>query len=69
MWNEYSPYVHLMHYFHLNPELAYLCTSQRISAKDALDAEYFWTDPRPADPQTYGSSLSLLLKPFPIKLF
>jgi len=26
--------------------------SQRISAKDALDAEYFWTDPRPAEPHT-----------------
>jgi len=26
--------------------------SQRISAKDALDAEYFWTDPPPANPDT-----------------
>ncbi|XP_047317845.1 cyclin-dependent kinase C-2-like [Impatiens glandulifera] len=26
--------------------------SQRISAKDALDAEYFWTDPLPCDPKT-----------------
>ncbi|KAF8719882.1 hypothetical protein HU200_024643 [Digitaria exilis] len=29
--------------------------SQRISAKDALDAEYFWTDPPPANPDTYNS--------------
>ncbi|KAK4408355.1 Cyclin-dependent kinase C-2 [Sesamum angolense] len=26
--------------------------SQRISAKDALDAEYFWTDPLPCDPKS-----------------
>ncbi|KAK3020966.1 hypothetical protein RJ639_046953 [Escallonia herrerae] len=26
--------------------------SQRISAKDALDAEYFWIDPLPCDPKT-----------------
>ncbi|XP_031279793.1 cyclin-dependent kinase C-2-like isoform X2 [Pistacia vera] len=25
---------------------------QRISAKDALDAEYFWTDPLPCDPKS-----------------
>ncbi|KAK6923397.1 Protein kinase domain, partial [Dillenia turbinata] len=29
----------------LNPE-------KRISAKDALDAEYFWTDPLPCDPKS-----------------
>jgi hypothetical protein len=27
---------------------------QRISAKDALDAEYFWTDPLPCDPKRYN---------------
>ncbi|CAA2993396.1 cyclin-dependent kinase c-2 [Olea europaea subsp. europaea] len=27
--------------------------SQRISAKDALDAEYFWADPLPCDPKRY----------------
>jgi hypothetical protein len=27
---------------------------QRISAKDALDAEYFWTDPPPCDPKRFG---------------
>ncbi|XP_028112805.1 uncharacterized protein LOC114310896 isoform X2 [Camellia sinensis] len=26
--------------------------TQRISAKDALDAEYFWTDPLPCDPRS-----------------
>lgn len=26
--------------------------SQRISAKDALDAEYFWSDPLPCDPKS-----------------
>lgn len=26
--------------------------AQRISAKDALDAEYFWTDPLPCDPKS-----------------
>lgn len=26
---------------------------KRISAKDALDAEYFWTDPLPCDPKRY----------------
>ncbi|XP_031402106.1 cyclin-dependent kinase C-2-like [Punica granatum] len=26
--------------------------SKRISAKDALDAEYFWTDPLPCDPKS-----------------
>lgn len=26
--------------------------TQRISAKDALDAEYFWTDPLPCDPKS-----------------
>ncbi|KAF2537811.1 hypothetical protein F2Q68_00022994 [Brassica cretica] len=33
--------------------------SQRITAKDALDAEYFWTDPLPCDPKslpTYEAS-------------
>ncbi|KAA8544523.1 hypothetical protein F0562_022535 [Nyssa sinensis] len=27
-------------------------TCERISAKDALDAEYFWTDPLPCDPKS-----------------
>lgn len=29
------------------------CLVKRISAKDALDAEYFWTDPLPCDPKRY----------------
>ncbi|CAK7340348.1 unnamed protein product [Dovyalis caffra] len=28
------------------------CADLRISAKDALDAEYFWTDPLPCDPKS-----------------
>ncbi|CAL5374850.1 unnamed protein product [Camellia sinensis] len=27
---------------------------KRISAKDALDAEYFWTDPLPCDPRSFA---------------
>ncbi|KAL0370275.1 UNVERIFIED_CONTAM: Cyclin-dependent kinase C-2 [Sesamum angustifolium] len=36
--------------------------SQRISAKDALDAEYFWTDPLPCDPKSFLLFASLLFK-------
>ncbi|XP_028091017.1 cyclin-dependent kinase C-1-like isoform X1 [Camellia sinensis] len=32
---------------------------QRISAKDALDAEYFWTDPLPCDPRSLPKYESL----------
>lgn len=46
----------------LSPELVRLYTFQRISAKDALDAEYFWTDPPPAEPHTYGSFFILPAK-------
>uniref|UniRef100_A0A452Z0S0 Uncharacterized protein n=1 Tax=Aegilops tauschii subsp. strangulata TaxID=200361 RepID=A0A452Z0S0_AEGTS len=28
------------------------CTLQRISANEALDSEYFWTDPLPCDPKS-----------------
>ncbi|TKW27532.1 hypothetical protein SEVIR_3G263000v4 [Setaria viridis] len=40
------------HALDLLEKMLTLDPSQRISAKDALDAEYFWTDPRPADPHT-----------------
>lgn len=32
---------------------------QRITASEALDHEYFWTDPMPADPKTCVSFLWL----------
>ncbi|XP_028087244.1 cyclin-dependent kinase C-2-like isoform X3 [Camellia sinensis] len=32
---------------------------QRISAKDALGAEYFWTDPLPCDPRSFPKYESL----------
>lgn len=32
---------------------------QRITAKDALDAEYFWTDPLPCSPSRYGTRCML----------
>ncbi|EPS64414.1 hypothetical protein M569_10366, partial [Genlisea aurea] len=39
--------------------------AQRVSAKDALDAEYFWTDPLPCDPKSlpkYESSHEFQMK-------
>lgn len=43
-------------YFQFFLELIYHSFfSQRISAKDALDSEYFWTDPLPCDPKRYHS--------------
>ncbi|XP_019094228.1 PREDICTED: cyclin-dependent kinase C-2-like isoform X3 [Camelina sativa] len=47
------------HALELLEKMLVLDPSQRISAKDALDAEYFWTDPLPCDPKslpTYESS-------------
>ncbi|KAM7275822.1 hypothetical protein ACFE04_017688 [Oxalis oulophora] len=40
------------HAMELLEKMLVLDPSQRISAKDALDAEYFWTDPLPCDPKT-----------------
>ncbi|KAK6263456.1 hypothetical protein QUC31_009272 [Theobroma cacao] len=39
------------HALELLERMLMLDPSQRISAKDALDAEYFWTDPLPCDPK------------------
>ncbi|KAM7277466.1 hypothetical protein ACFE04_019332 [Oxalis oulophora] len=47
------------HALDLLDKMLMLDPSKRISAKDALDAEYFWTDPLPCDPKslpTYESS-------------
>ncbi|CAI0542274.1 unnamed protein product [Linum tenue] len=40
------------HALELLDKMLTLDPSQRISAKDALDGEYFWTDPLPCDPKT-----------------
>ncbi|XP_074557486.1 cyclin-dependent kinase C-2-like [Curcuma longa] len=40
------------HALELLEKMLTLDPSQRISAKDALDAEYFWTDPLPCDPRS-----------------
>ncbi|RZC65155.1 hypothetical protein C5167_008845 [Papaver somniferum] len=40
------------HAVELLDKMMTLDPSQRISAKDALDAEYFWTDPLPCDPKS-----------------
>ncbi|CAI0413608.1 unnamed protein product [Linum tenue] len=40
------------HAVELLEKMLTLDPEQRISAKDALDAEYFWTDPLPCDPKT-----------------
>ncbi|CAN1246806.1 Cyclin-dependent kinase C-2 [Linum grandiflorum] len=40
------------HALELLEKMLTLDPAQRISAKDALDAEYFWTDPLPCDPKT-----------------
>ncbi|EYU31006.1 hypothetical protein ABFS82_08G225800 [Erythranthe guttata] len=40
------------HALDLLDKMLVLDPSQRISAKDALDAEYFWSDPLPCDPKT-----------------
>lgn len=34
---------------------------QRITAKDALDAEYFWTDPLPCDPKRLDLPCTLVI--------
>jgi serine/threonine protein kinase len=41
------------HALELLEKMLVLDPAQRISAKDALDAEYFWTDPLPCDPKRY----------------
>jgi cyclin-dependent kinase 12/13 len=43
------------HALDLLDKMLVLDPSQRISAKDALDAEYFWTDPLPCDPKSLPS--------------
>ncbi|KAI8020744.1 Cyclin-dependent kinase C-2 [Camellia lanceoleosa] len=40
------------HALDLLEKMLTLDPSQGISAKDALDAEYFWTDPLPCDPRS-----------------
>ncbi|KAH9718707.1 hypothetical protein WN944_023708 [Citrus x changshan-huyou] len=40
------------HALELLEKMLMLDPSQRISAKDALDSEYFWTDPLPCDPKS-----------------
>ncbi|GMI75740.1 cyclin-dependent kinase C;1 [Hibiscus trionum] len=40
------------HALELLEKMLTLDPSQRICAKDALDAEYFWTDPLPCDPKS-----------------
>ncbi|GKV28849.1 hypothetical protein SLEP1_g37842 [Rubroshorea leprosula] len=40
------------HALQLLERMLTLNPSQRISAKDALEAEYFWTDPLPCDPKS-----------------
>lgn len=40
------------HALDLLDKMLTLDPNQRISAKDALDAEYFWTDPLPCDPKS-----------------
>lgn len=40
------------HALELLERMLTLDPSQRISAKDALDAEYFWSDPLPCDPKS-----------------
>ncbi|XP_028550674.1 cyclin-dependent kinase C-2-like [Dendrobium catenatum] len=40
------------HALELLERMLMLDPSQRISAKDALDAEYFWADPLPCDPKS-----------------
>ncbi|GAA0142271.1 non-receptor serine/threonine protein kinase [Lithospermum erythrorhizon] len=40
------------HAIDLLDKMLTLDPSQRITAKDALDAEYFWTDPLPCDPRS-----------------
>ncbi|KAL6583105.1 Cyclin-dependent kinase C-1 [Orobanche minor] len=40
------------HALDLLDKMLVLDPAQRISAKDALDAEYFWTDPLPCDPKS-----------------
>ncbi|KAM7262282.1 hypothetical protein ACFE04_021359 [Oxalis oulophora] len=40
------------HALNLLDQLLELDPSKRISAKDALDADYFWTEPLPSDPKS-----------------
>jgi len=43
------------HALELLEKMLTLDPSQRIPAKEALDAEYFWTDPLPCDPKSLPS--------------
>ncbi|XP_070031279.1 cyclin-dependent kinase C-2-like isoform X2 [Nicotiana tomentosiformis] len=49
------------HALDLLDKMLTLDPSQRICAKDALDAEYFWTDPLPCDPRRCTSFTSTFL--------
>ena len=49
------------HALELLEKMLVLDPSQRISAKDALDADYFWTDPLPCDPKRYRIALSFVI--------
>ncbi|RZB67351.1 Cyclin-dependent kinase C-2 isoform B [Glycine soja] len=44
------------HALELLEKMLTLDPAQRITAKDALDAEYFWTDPLPCDPKRQRKS-------------
>ncbi|XP_073105256.1 cyclin-dependent kinase C-2 isoform X2 [Elaeis guineensis] len=46
------------HALELLERMLTLDPSQRISAKDALDAEYFWNDPLPCDPKRQRRSVN-----------
>lgn len=37
---------------------------ERLTASQALDHDYFWTDPLPADPKTWAPALLLILFSF-----
>ena len=63
-----SPYpfwvLFVIYTYHLDPlfmrqHMFNVLIIQRISAKDALDAEYFWTDPLPCDPKRYNQMIIL----------
>ncbi|KAL2946910.1 hypothetical protein AAZX31_20G042400 [Glycine max] len=51
------------HALELLEKMLTLDLAQRITAKDALDAEYFWTDPLPCDPKSHYYSYVWLSLP------